>query len=135
MHQSSAISRKRFFKIIGASVALSGLLLWDRLVGKQDELTDKGPVRHIKGPIPKGITFYEEFYVVKSDNGLKAFSTTCSHAGCLISRENNGLLICPCHGSVYDAQSGKPLKGPAMKPLRRIDCRFDPKSNEWVIRL
>jgi Rieske Fe-S protein len=135
MKQSSTISRKRFFQILGTSMAVFGLYGLVRLVNKQDEISGKNSFLRIKLPAPEGVTFYEDFYLVRTGQEIKAYSTTCTHAGCLISHENNGLLICPCHGSVYDAHNGKPLKGPAVKPLKRLVCLHDAKRNELIIQL
>ncbi len=45
-----------------------------------------------------------------------AFSAICTHMGCTVAPAGKKLR-CPCHGSVYDASTGKVLKGPAPSPL------------------
>ncbi|MGQ4415063.1 Rieske (2Fe-2S) protein, partial [Streptomyces sp. SAS_269] len=47
--------------------------------------------------------------VVSRDAGgaLKAYSTVCTHAGCVINKLQGTTLICPCHGSEFDAVTGK----------------------------
>jgi Rieske Fe-S protein len=32
-------------------------------------------------------------------------------------------FVCPCHGGVYDARTGKVLQGPPPAPLQRIPVR------------
>jgi Rieske Fe-S protein len=39
--------------------------------------------------------------------------------GCTVKPEGNK-LNCPCHGSQYDALTGKVLRGPAPDPLPKI---------------
>lgn len=45
-----------------------------------------------------------------------AFSAICTHLGCTVAPAGNR-LDCPCHGSVFDAFTGKNLSGPAPRPL------------------
>ncbi|HWF51979.1 MAG TPA: TQO small subunit DoxD [Solirubrobacteraceae bacterium] len=55
--------------------------------------------------------------VVRQANGsLVAHSAVCTHAGCTVGYQG-GQLLCPCHGAVYDAQTGAVLSGPAPAPL------------------
>jgi len=39
-----------------------------------------------------------------------AFSATCTHMGCTVAPAAKR-LNCPCHGSVYEAATGKVLQG------------------------
>jgi Rieske Fe-S protein len=49
---------------------------------------------------------------------VKAYSTTCTHQGCAVSKVENGLIICPCHDSRFKIADGSPSGGPATKPLQ-----------------
>lgn len=64
-------------------------------------------------------------YVVQPAAGqFKAFSGTCTHAGCTVDfLEGRREFRCPCHGSVFDASSGSVLVGPASVPLPQIPIR------------
>jgi Rieske Fe-S protein len=44
------------------------------------------------------------------------FSAICTHMGCTVNADGDK-LNCPCHGSQYDALTGKVLRGPAPAPL------------------
>ncbi|MFE5404816.1 Rieske (2Fe-2S) protein [Streptomyces sp. NPDC056580] len=63
--------------------------------------------------------------VVSRDAGgaLKAYSTVCTHAGCVINKLRGTTLICPCHGSEFDAVTGKVLQAPATEPLGELPVR------------
>jgi len=47
-----------------------------------------------------------------SDGNLKAFSAICTHAGCEVGYQS-GEIVCPCHGAVFNAQTGQVQAGPA----------------------
>ncbi|WP_307624067.1 Rieske (2Fe-2S) protein [Streptomyces sp. V3I7] len=73
-----------------------------------------------------GATLYREHNVVVSrddDGTLKAYSTICTHAGCAINRLQGTTLICPCHGSEFDARTGKVLQAPATEPLNELPVK------------
>jgi Rieske Fe-S protein len=133
MSVSPTPGRRIFFKIAGASILAGFGFLWTRIVGYETDLEMEPSFRRIKSPIPTGITFYEDFYLIREGEIIKAFSTICTHAGCQLKKEVAGHISCPCHGSQFDAVSGKAIKGPAFNPLKSLPCRFDPKSGELII--
>jgi Rieske Fe-S protein len=45
-----------------------------------------------------------------------AFSAKCTHMGCTVAPAG-AKLQCPCHGSQFDALTGKVVRGPAPAPL------------------
>jgi cytochrome b6-f complex iron-sulfur subunit len=47
------------------------------------------------------------------------FSAICTHQGCVVAPSGT-TLNCPCHGSQFDALTGKVLHGPATRPLPKI---------------
>lgn len=49
-----------------------------------------------------------------------AFSAKRTHMGCTVAPADKK-LNCPCHGSVYEAATGKVLRGPAPRPLAKVD--------------
>ncbi len=51
-----------------------------------------------------------------------AFSAICTHMGCTVAPSGKQ-LVCPCHGSVYDAFTGKNLTGPAPSPLPAVPVK------------
>ena len=58
-----------------------------------------------------------------------AFSAICTHMGCTVKPAGKE-LHCPCHGSRYDASTGKVLGGPAPKPLPKVPVHL--KGDEVV---
>ncbi len=60
----------------------------------------------------------QDVVVTRDDSGtVHAFSATCTHQGCQVTDVKNGQIICPCHGSRFDARTGEPTAGPASRPL------------------
>jgi 3-phenylpropionate/trans-cinnamate dioxygenase ferredoxin subunit len=51
-----------------------------------------------------------------------AFSDECTHAGCALSDgsfdDRTALVTCASDESVFDAETGEPVGGPAQDPLR-----------------
>ncbi|UFR05148.1 Rieske 2Fe-2S domain-containing protein [Streptomyces sp. Go40/10] len=69
---------------------------------------------------------YRDHNVVVSrgeDGELKAYSTVCTHAGCPINKLQGTTLICPCHGSEFDAVTGKVVQAPATVPLTELSVK------------
>jgi len=52
-----------------------------------------------------------------SNGVVTAHSSICTHQGCTIGQSGKQ-LACPCHGSVFDAESGAVVNGPANAPLQ-----------------
>lgn len=71
-------------------------------------------------PVNGGKIFAAEKVVVTQPTAgeVKAFSTTCTHQGCAVSKVENGLIFCPCHDSKFKISDGSPTGGPATKPLQ-----------------
>ncbi|AWZ07929.1 MULTISPECIES: Rieske (2Fe-2S) protein [unclassified Streptomyces] len=55
----------------------------------------------------------------------KAFSAQCTHAGCVLDKIVEGQGNCPCHGSRFDAATGKVLRGPATDPLPEVPVKSE----------
>lgn len=64
--------------------------------------------------------------VTKDASGaVHGFSAVCTHQGCIVSSVQHGRIQCPCHGSQFDATTGKVLAGPAPAPLNAVDVVVD----------
>ena len=64
-------------------------------------------------------------FLVKSGDGVKALSSTCTHLGCRVSWDAEAKqLRCPCHGGVYD-RTGAVVAGPPPAPLASLMTRID----------
>jgi len=50
---------------------------------------------------------------------VAAFSAICTHQNCTVQPAGKQ-LDCPCHGSVYNADTGAVISGPAPRPLPSV---------------
>jgi thiosulfate dehydrogenase [quinone] large subunit len=50
-----------------------------------------------------------------------AFDAVCPHAGCTVGfDQSQDILVCPCHGSLFNASTGAVEQGPAASGLKTI---------------
>jgi Rieske Fe-S protein len=70
-------------------------------------------------PVGGGMIFASQKIVVTQPTAgnFKAFSSTCTHAGCQVSQVADGTIDCPCHGSKYSIKDGSVQAGPAPQAL------------------
>ncbi len=130
------INRKTFLRLSATALAVAFLAIWDRLTSRQKVLLNKPVITRLNTTIlGTGTYLFERFIVFKSANTLKVFSNKCTHAGCRINQEMDGQLICPCHGSRYEAATGKVIQGPAGLNLPSIPFTTDTKTGEIIIRV
>ncbi|WP_372594249.1 Rieske (2Fe-2S) protein [Actinotalea sp.] len=59
-----------------------------------------------------------------AEGTVVAFSAVCPHAGCTVLPDG-GVLVCPCHGSTFDAGTGAVTRGPAEAPLAPFAVAID----------
>jgi Rieske Fe-S protein len=67
-------------------------------------------------PVGSGV-IVDDIVVTQPTAGVfKGFSSVCTHAGCNVSKIENGTIDCPCHGSKFSLE-GAVVHGPAKDPL------------------
>ena len=134
MNKHKLLSRLSFLRILTGIGAGFFLWIWYRMSEDQEWKEDQEDFRH-KGAIPLGVSYYKKYYLYRNKDQVVAFSTVCTHAGCRIGKTNGNFLQCSCHGSRFEAATGKALKGPAIQPLQQLDCQYDSKSCEWIVKM
>ena len=59
-------------------------------------------------------------WVLRLPGGFVAFSAICTHKGCIVDwDERERLLVCPCHGGLFDTD-GNVVQGLPHQPLPRL---------------
>lgn len=86
-----------------------------------------------------GVNYGIEVILVRlSEEEFVCFSSMCTHAHCsgekmsmpMGNYDGFRVISCECHGSQFDPfQNGKPIDGPAEKPLKQFDTEFDKETN------
>ncbi|HEU0213249.1 MAG TPA: Rieske (2Fe-2S) protein [Jiangellaceae bacterium] len=73
-------------------------------------------------PVGGGVINTTEQIVVTQPTAgeFRAFGSTCTHQGCQVARVEDGLILCPCHGSRYSVEDGSVQTGPATEPLPEV---------------
>jgi len=62
------------------------------------------------------------------DGHYTAFDAVCSHLGCTVGfQPENHRIFCPCHGGVYDMNTGAVVSGPPPKGLKvyKVEVKDD----------
>ena len=60
--------------------------------------------------------------VGRQGDSAVAMSTRCTHVGCRVTLDGENAerpILCPCHDAAFDRE-GRPLDGPANRPLDRL---------------
>jgi Rieske Fe-S protein len=78
-------------------------------------------------PVGGGKIFSDEKVVVTQPTAgtFKAYDTTCTHAGCAVTKISGGTINCPCHGAKFSLKDGSVADGPAPSPLKEVAIRVD----------
>lgn len=56
-----------------------------------------------------------------AEGDIRGFTAVCPHQGCLVSEVTNNEILCPCHGSLFSAEDGAVITGPATTGLAPVD--------------
>lgn len=128
------ISRKQFLRLAGLVLLIPLFRIWQVTVNKKKEETAAQPHEiAVQQDLPDGVHFFGNVILVKSGEKIGLLSSKCTHLGCQINKAEKDRLICPCHGSEYGLD-GKPLKGPAINSLTKIDFATVNTNQETVLR-
>jgi thiosulfate dehydrogenase (quinone) large subunit len=93
--------------------------------GKVPSGTAIGPAAHV--PVGQAALFQDPAtgdpsIVIQPRSGqFVAFDAVCPHAGCTVEYDSNAqVILCPCHGSQFNAGTGAVEVGPAATGLKKL---------------
>jgi nitrite reductase/ring-hydroxylating ferredoxin subunit len=82
---------------------------------------------------PQGLSVTGSAIVHRRPDGtVQAWAARCTHLGCRLDRIVDGVVVCPCHGSRFDAE-GRVLAGPAVRSLQPLRVIADAKTGGWTV--
>lgn len=88
-------------------------------VAKSDEIVE-GQIKIVVVKPELAVSF--PVSVVRFNGAVIVLSAICTHKGCIVDADQ-GRLVCPCHGAVFNATNGTATrtvhKGQALKALRK----------------
>lgn len=92
-----------------------------------DANASDGSAGEILGPVDQvtvgsGLVFDGPKVVVTQpvQGDIRGFTAVCPHQGCLVSSVTNNEILCPCHGSLFSAETGAVITGPATTGLAPV---------------
>lgn len=90
--------------------------------------SEAAPTGEVLGPVDQvgvgsGVVYDGPKVVVTqpAEGDIRGFTAVCPHQGCLVSEVTNNEILCPCHGSLFSAEDGAVLTGPATTGLAPVD--------------
>lgn len=121
----SGMERRDFLKAALASLAAPALWQMNGLAKRAGMLPENAEdTLTVPLSIGNGVRFYDRMIVITSPDGVAVVSSICPHLGCRINHAEAAELVCPCHGSRFNAR-GEVLHGPAMRNLQPLPFVLD----------
>jgi cytochrome b6-f complex iron-sulfur subunit len=62
-----------------------------------------------------------------------ALAAQCTHQGTEVNLPSGNIMVCPNHGSKFNASTGSVVQGPAGAPLPSFSATYDPEKNTVTI--
>lgn len=132
----SKISRSEFLKVasrlfaaIGAITFFGPILAY--LFPPRLEEIPAEPVRvGMEGEILTGESITVRYgrypaLVIRTQNGLRAYSAVCTHFSCICKWDGGlGIIACPCHDGLFNPEDGSVISGPPPEPLMSIPLQI-----------
>jgi len=114
----SALPRRTF---LGCAAAVSAAVAAGCSSSSRAAETAPFSVPATEVPLGGAAFFPEQATVITQPHRgeFHAFLTNCPHQGCAVTQIRDGLIRCPCHGSLFRLTDGSAERGPADQPLTR----------------
>ncbi len=126
------LTRRVFLRLTSAGLWAAGVISVRALGDRLAALQPRSRSVTVPADFPGDAAFAEGVIVCRTRAGIRAFSSRCTHLGCSITRQSDGLLICPCHGSQFHLD-GSVARGPAARALDALPHRLDSKSGAITV--
>jgi cytochrome b6-f complex iron-sulfur subunit len=130
--EMTPVSRRDFFnEIAGCALAMAGIGATVVTVKYcSPNVLFEPPTTFGAGPLDdypvNSVTYLQDqqVYIVRTQKGLWAMSSVCTHLGCITQwKPESNQIACPCHGSKFE-RDGQVQAGPAPRPLPHFSVRL-----------
>jgi Rieske Fe-S protein len=128
------LTRRTFIKLAGAfGVVLLLTPLRSVITGDDVTWETVGSLKDFPVGMPVLVKTKDGSPVIiyRQQDGIRALSAKCTHAGCTVGIESDGIYACPCHGSRF-AYDGTVKRGPAKKDLKSLMVKVSDAGNVQV---
>jgi thiosulfate dehydrogenase [quinone] large subunit len=97
-------------------------------------VTRRRPSRAMLRPSFRDPATGDPSIVIRSSSGtFVAFDAVCPHAGCTVGyNPGQKVIVCPCHGSQFNAGTGAVEVGPATAGLKKLGVAEGPNGQLYV---
>jgi len=121
VHENSNFTRRKAIALFGWLSLLPLAGIWYSMVNRKQVREDQEISKLLLKDIPEGFSYHHDYLIRRKSGAIEVYSTKCTHLGCQLKLAENDRLICPCHGSEFNPEKGNALKGPAEKPLEKLN--------------
>ena len=129
---SAFTSRRQFIQVGVVTVGAAWLGTWlqSRFYPSASSTAEAAPVTFPLTDLPVGgaktITYGgTPVLVLRTPEGLRAFSLVCTHLGCIVQwQTDKNEFYCPCHDGRFD-EFGDVIAGPPPIPLEQLAVRLE----------
>lgn len=96
------------------------------------EWADAASIEELQIGKPLRVVYGEDpVLVLQSEEGLCAIGNQCTHQGAALDKGVVKIagsvrsVTCPAHGSMFNLETGKPMRPPATKPVPVYDVKVE----------
>ena len=75
-------------------------------------------------PVGGGLIVDDVVITQETAGDFRGFSSVCTHRGCSVESVSGGLIVCPCHHSLFGLD-GSVAGGPASRALRSVSIKVE----------
>ncbi len=127
-------TRRQFLKRLFWGLWLPVLGAFAAMMHRQRQLETGAKTLVINASEVNGFLVLDKVIISREGDRFFAFENRCTHLGCTIREARGDQLHCPCHGSRFNRE-GLPVKGPASKPLYRLEAIYSPETDKLWVKL
>ncbi len=128
----NVFTRRNFLRATAVAAATAALAAFRSLTERVGALQPRSRRVRIPANLSEDVTFSDGVIVCRTSGGIRVMSARCTHLGCTITRQADGLLVCPCHGSRFHLD-GRVARGPATRPLEVLPYRVDEAAGTLIV--